>query len=243
MEAGHILLVGSADVLAACFPGDAMPEAAPFLRETSRKPGKLEAWASRVEATGAELVVLIDPTREERESLDAQGVRAVTWGAGWLPVADALYRDRATIAPGDRVFFFGATDARRDRFLQPVKHRFDVLHLVGGADQRELGALMDRCDVAIDLLPDEGLPHLDRIGPAMAQGMLVLAEAPVGREGVSRGIEMFTFSSPEELELLVSDSREQADELVEVRMAAREAAEVWRASTALRELVAAQPGG
>lgn len=239
MAARHVLLVAGYDVLATSDPKGALAEVTGFARPAGTDPD-VEAWAARARVAGPDAAILVDASPSEALALSAAGVRTIEWPEPWLPVADALYRDPGEIGPGSDVYFSGATNERRDRFLQPVKHRFDVLHLVGGADQAEARDLMGRCSVAIEMRPEPGMPMVDGIGPAMAQGMLVLAEQPVDRAGISSGVEMFTFQMPGELELLAGDIQREPDRYVEMRRSARQAAEAWRSSTALASLIDAE---
>jgi len=241
LPARHVLLVGSYDVLATTDPKGALAQVTGFARPAGTEPD-VEAWAARARVAGPDAAILVDASPSEALALSAAGVKTIEWPEPWLPVADALYRDPEEICPGSSVYFSGATNERRDRFLQPVKHRFDALHLAGGADQAEVKDLMGRCSVAIDFRLEPGMPRLDGIGPAMAQGMLVLAEQPVDRAGISSGSEMFTFATPEELELLAGDIQREPGRYVEMRRSARQVAEAWRSSTALASLIDAELG-
>ena len=203
-------------------------------------PGEGEALA----ATGIKCVAwLTDPsaravTLEPFSAVVSTDVSAASaqdaskWRLEPLPVADFLFAEG--LKPEiERVFFDGPTSQERDRFLQPVKHHFDVLHLVSGASPEALLDLIGRCQAAIDLLEYSGMTRRDRIGPAIAAGLLVLAQAPVDRPGMFDGEHFKSFESPEELELLTSDAFLESGSFLEIRRNAREFAERLRASTCI----------
>lgn len=158
---------------------------------------------------------------------------APQWRLEPLPVADFLFARDQPATPISRIFFDGPTNEGRDRFLQPVKHQFDVLHLVGGAAPDVLADLIGRCQAAIDLIEQPGLPRRDRIGPAMAAGLLVLAQAPVERPGLVEGENLWTFDSPAVLELLISDALREPEAFLGTREKGRLYADRLRASSVL----------
>ncbi|MBJ7244127.1 MAG: hypothetical protein JHD03_04855 [Solirubrobacteraceae bacterium] len=152
------------------------------------------------------------------------------------PVSDDLFVESPNFESIERAFFDGSASERRDRFLQPVKHRFDVLHLISGASHTQLRGLMGRCQIAIDLHSEADIPARDRIGPALAAGLLVLAESPFEQPGLLGREHLLTFSNPDELELLISDALAEAASFSQIRSAGRAAAEQRRSSVVLPRL-------
>lgn len=229
----EVALVGERDLLTTIASPDSNYEL--LVRASKNDPESTGAMAARY---SAEIAIVFAERPGEIEAIEATGTRAIRWGPARFPVADELF----SLAPPDaeprRVFFSGPTSERRDRFLQPVKHRFDVLHLAAGADLPRLRDLMNRCTIAIDFAPEEGLPLVDRIGPAAAAGMLVIAERPVDRAGLDEGIDSIGFSDPDELELLISDATREPEAFLGVRQELRRRAEAWRSSDLLSSAVA-----
>lgn len=166
----------------------------------------------------------------------AASAGATNWTMMARPVSDELFVNNPNFSSIERVFFDGSTSERRDRFLQPVKHRFDVLHLVSGASHAQLRNLMASCQIAIDLQGEPGLPARDRVGPALAAGMLILAEAPLEPPGLVEGEHLLTFSDPDELELLISDALTEPDAFTEIRRAGNEAIQQRCSSVVLAQL-------
>lgn len=233
MAAGSdVLLVGERDLLATVASPGRGPATLP--RALGADPA---GTAGRVRALGLRLVVVFDPQPGELEAIRQAGAEAVEWPHEWFPVTDELFSDEPPGPEPSRVFFSGPASERRDTFLQPAKHRFDVLHLAGGADLGELMDLMGRCGTAIDLAPEPGLAKVDRIGPAMAAGMLVLAEDPAPRTGLGDWQELVGFATPDELSLVIGDVLRDPEPFLEVRRLGRAAAEAWRASAALPEFL------
>lgn len=166
----------------------------------------------------------------------AETAGAEQWTLMAQPVSDDLFVESPNFETIERAFFDGSASERRDRFLQPVKHRFDVLHLISGASHDQLRGLMSRCQIAIDLHGEAGIPARDRVGPALAAGMLVLAESPFEQTGLIAREHLLTFSGPEELELLISDALAEPGSFSQIRRAGRAAAEQLRSSIVLPRL-------
>lgn len=233
----ELLLVGERDLLATvASPGGPV---ATLPRPVAADPADT---AARALVLNPSLVIVFRPQPGEVEALRQSEIEAVAWPHEWFPVADELFSDQAPQPKPSRVFFSGAASERRDRFLQPVKHRFDVLHLAGGADLYELKDLAARCATAIDLAPEPCLAEVDRVGPAMAAGLLVLSEVGSTRGGLGDWQELVCFSTPDELSLVIEDILREAVPFLEVRRRGREAAEAWRASVALPEFQAERAG-
>jgi len=161
---------------------------------------------------------------------------AVPWRVEPFPVADDLFAPVHDARVPPRVFFDGPTSDARDRLLQPVKHDFDVLHLAGGADDERLADLLGRCDVAIDLREERGLVPRDRIGTALAAGLLVLAQGPLERPGLAAGTHLLEFDRLWDLHDLLTTIRRHPDAHRSIRVRGRRAAETLRASVVLPRL-------
>ena len=187
------------------------------------------APADRADLAPFTLLIATDPQTAERAG-------AEKWMLMARPVSDDLFVESPNFESIERAFFDGSVSERRDRFLQPVKHQFDVLHLISGASHAQLRGLMARCQVAIDLCGEAGVPARDRIGPALAAGLLVLAESPFEQPGLIESEHLLTFSNPDELELLISDTLAEPRSFSQIRSAGREAAEQRRSSVVLNRL-------
>ncbi len=231
---------GDTDLQAACLAADGVHSAIII----DPRPGEAEALLGRGIASvawlippgpgpahRADLARFVAVLATDAESATTAG--AERWTLEPLPVCDRLFNGVQQPDGQVRIFFDGPTSERRDRFLQPVKHRFDVLHLVSGADVERHVELMARCSVAIDLIRERGLRPRDRIGPALAAGLLVLAEEPVGRPGLVAGEQLSTFNNPDQLELLISDATREPEAFIEMRRTGREYAERLRSSVVL----------
>ena len=193
---------------------------------------------------------LVPPVREREKAVDLSGFTRVVascpssamsagasaWTLLPLPVSDTLFSTASVRMSTPRPFFDGPTSERRDRFLQPIKHRFDVLHLVSGATESQMLDLMSGCEIAVDLQEDPKLPARDRIGPALASGMLVLTEGPLSQPGLVDGEHLLTFSTPDELELLISDAIREPESFASIRTAGREMAESRRSSRLIAQI-------
>ena len=188
------------------------------------------APADRADLDPFTLLIATDPQTAERAG-------AEKWMLMARPVSDDLFVESPNFEVIERAFFDGSASERRDRFLQPVKHAFDVLHLVSGANHAQLVELLSRCQIAIDLAGEANIPARDRVGPALAAGLLVLAESPLEQPGLIEREHLLTFSSPDELELLIADVLAEPESFSQIRSAGRAAAEQRRSSVVLPRLV------
>lgn len=232
MSETRTALVGELDLLVSVTPPG--PGFIQVPRARSAEPSKV---AGLVADTGATRALVFSPLAGETEAIEAAGVGARTWDRVRFPVADTLLADTQRRSRGKRVFFHGPTNARRDRFLQPVKHRFDVLHLVAGARRERLVGLIDQCAIAIDLAPEKSLRLVDRLGPATARGLIVFSEAAVNEPRIDEDEGIGLFSTPQQLELLISDALDDPEAFRAVRERGRMRAEDLRASTLLPEFL------
>ena len=188
------------------------------------------APADRADLAPFTLLIATDPQI-------AESAGAEKWLLMARPVSDDLFVESPNFERIERAFFDGSASVRRDRFLQPVKHRFDVLHLISGASHAQLRGLMARCQIAIDLHGEADIPARDRVGRALAAGLLVLAESPFEQPGLIGREHLLTFSDPDELELLISDALAEPGSFSQIRSAGRAAAEQRRSSVVLPRLV------
>ena len=152
------------------------------------------------------------------------------------PVDDACFADVRPAGSPARVFFDGPTSAGRDALLQPTKHNFDLLHLAGGAGLQRLSELHQRSDIALDLAEEPGVTPRDRVGTALAAGLLVVAQRPFERPGLAAGTHVVTFGELWELHDLLVAIRMHPDAFRSMRVRGRRFAESLRASVVLPQL-------
>ena len=207
------LLAGDGPVAAAWLVADATPEAGEGLDGFARVLAVSEDAAARAPDPAS---VRIEP----------------------LPVSDACFAPVRAAAVPPRVFFDGPTCSRRDSILQPVKHRFDVLHLAGGGSPERLQELLGRCDIALTLRDDRGVGLRDGLGTALASGLLVIAERPPRRPGLGAGVQLLAFSELWELEGLLEEFRRHPEAMQTLRARGRHYAERLRSSVALPRIAA-----
>src|SRR5437763_10996670 len=158
--------------------------------DLERRLGELRA----VDPSNFDRIVCFDPLMIET----AESILPV-WRSLPLPVADRYYRDVQPLDHRPRVCFIGRSTEHRERFLAPVKHEFDILHLAFGVDADRLESVLDEHDVTINLhnAPYESFEN--RVCLHLAAGHLVISEPLNLRHGLEPGIDYLEVGSPEEL--------------------------------------------
>lgn len=164
---------------------------------------------------------------------------APVWRSLPLPVSDRFFapaRPRAAAQPG--AIFAGRSTEHRERFLGPVKHRYDVVHIAHGLEDDRLRELFAEVDLAINLHNEPYPSFENRVCTAMAAGLVVLTEPLSPTHGLEPGLDFLQFASPEELEQVIADAWLNPRAIERVRVRGRAKAERWRASRAWPDLLA-----
>ena len=159
------------------------------------------------------------------------------WRALPLPVADWCFADVRPARDRPRLVFAGVANARRDRWLDPVKHRFDLLHVAHGL----AGGTSSRCSAAAtsrSTCRGETYPRLEhRRGLFCAAGLLLVAERGGALHGLRPGLDFVEVG--EDWELLEACARIVAEPqaFAPIRRSGRRRAERLRASAFWPRLV------
>src|SRR3954468_464034 len=142
----EIIPEGAFEGLAAArlgFLTEPIPRAGAGHPDQARRLWELE----QVDAGNFDRVVSFDPLIAETATrvLDV-------WRSLPLPVADRFYRPLRPVQPGrPRALFVGRSTEHRERYLERVKHEYDVLHMAFGVGAAELEELLDEHEVGINL--------------------------------------------------------------------------------------------
>ena len=204
-------------------PGTAHPD-------LQRRLGELR----QVDAGNFDRIVSFDPMIAPTSA--AAGLPV--WRSVPLPVADHFYAPVRDLHGRPKVIFSGRGTAHRQALLDPVKERFEVLHLAFGLADRELGELMEQHDVGVNLHNEPYPSYENRVSTYLAGGLLVISEPLSPEHGLEVG-----------LDYLVADSAAGLLEHLErmarfpgvfhaVRVRGRRKAELFRASRIYPRLVA-----
>jgi hypothetical protein len=152
------------------------------------------------------------------------------WRALPLPVADSCLAPVRPVRGRPRLVFAGVANARRDRWLDPVKHRFDLLHVAHGLSGENLRELLARSDVAVDLR-GETYPRLEhRRGLFCAAGLLLVAERGSALHGLRPGIDFVEVGEDWELVETCARIVREPNAFAAIRRSGRRRAERLRAS-------------
>jgi hypothetical protein len=181
-------------------------------------------------------IVSFDPLFvEAAESL------APVWRSVPLPVDDSCFGPARQSAVPPRVVFVGRSTEHRERYLIPVKHRFDVLHIAHGVHGEQLLELLHATDVGINLHNEPYPSFENRVCLHLAAGNLVISEPLSPTHGLEPGIDYIEIDCPEALDLEVDHLHRFPDLYHRVRVRGRMKADAFRASRVyprlLRDLV------
>ncbi|MBA3327083.1 MAG: hypothetical protein H0T43_02120 [Solirubrobacterales bacterium] len=155
---------------------------------------------------------------------------APIWRAFPIPVADEHFTEVQPPSQPPRAVFVGRSTAHRERFLVPVKHVHDVLHVAHGATGERLRAIMRGATVAINLHNEPYPTFENRVALHLAAGHLVISEPLSPRHGLEPGVELLEAPTPDVLLRLVGDALRDPQAAHPMRLAGRRAAERFRAS-------------
>ena len=185
-----------------------------------------------IDQTNFDRVVAFDPLFIET----AEEIMPV-WRSLPLPVADRYYRDVRPITGAPSVCFVGRSTPHRERFLLPIKHEFDILHLAFGVDADRLEDVLDEHDVTINLHNEPYESFENRVCIHLAAGHLVISEKLNPRHGLEPGIDYIEIGSPDELLDLMLALHRWPGSYDRVRVRGRMKAEQYRASEVYPRLI------
>jgi hypothetical protein len=167
----------------------------------------------------------------------AESAGIPVWRSVPLPVADHLFApELRPPARPPRVAFVGYSTEHREQWLTPVKHEFDVLHVVtglriaAGLDGSSTRELWGSIDVGINLHVGPFPSFENRVCLHLAAGHLVVSEPLDPSHGLEPGIDYVQVRSPAVLKQVVGAIRSHPDAFRAVRVRGRTKAETFRAS-------------
>jgi len=159
------------------------------------------------------------------------------WRSLPIPIADSIFAPvRPTPGP-PRYLFVGRSTGHRERFLGPIKHDFDVVHLAHGISEDRLREFLGESDVGINLHNEPYPTFENRVGTLLAAGLLVVSESLSPRHGLLPGADYVEVAHPWELWEIAAALRGAPDAFAAVRHSGREKAERFRASRVYPALV------
>jgi hypothetical protein len=211
-----------------------------YLTEPLPRPGEkahpdLErrlGYLEELDAANFDRIISFDPLIAETVDRFAP-----VWRSFPLPVADSFYAPVRRSSGAPRALFVGRSTVHRDLFLDPVKHKFDVIHLVHGISDERLIEFFGECEIAINLHNHAYPTFENRVSLSLAAGMLVMSEALSPTHGLEPGVDFLQVWLPWELEALLFNATHYPDLYRRVRIRGRHKAERFRASAVYPRLV------
>lgn len=163
---------------------------------------------------------------------------APAWRTLPLPVADRLYAPVRPPSVRPRALLVGEDTDRREDFLVPLKHEFDLVHAVGGLSVEDLETLLTRTDVGIAARerPAYAPPHMAAIH--LAAGQLLVADERVAGAALRPGIVFVRMQAGFQAWYVLDTLRATPDAFRSLRVTGRRRAERFRAARVWPQLAA-----
>jgi hypothetical protein len=188
---------------------------------------------AQTDASQFDRIVTFDPMG----AATAESAGIPVWRSVPLPVADHLFVDalRAPARP-PRVAFVGYSTEHREQWLTPVKHEFDVLHVVtglriaAGLDGSSTRELWGSIDVGINLHVGPFPSFENRVCLHLAAGHLVVSEPLDPSHGLEPGIDYVQVRSPAVLKHVISSLHTNPETFRATRIRGHAKAASFRAS-------------
>jgi hypothetical protein len=200
---------------------------------------------AQTDASQFDRIITFDPM----SAATAESAGVPVWRSVPLPVADHLYA--AALPPParpPRIAFVGYSTEHREQWLTPVKHDFDVLHVVtglriaAGLDGSSTRELWGSIYVGINLHVGPFPSFENRVCLHLAAGHLVVSEPLDPSHGLEPGIDYVQVRSPAVLRRVISTLHTDPDTFRAIRIRGHAKSSTFRASSVyprlLRDFVA-----
>jgi len=152
------------------------------------------------------------------------------WRSVPLPVADRFFGPVVANHGPPRVLFSGRSTDHRERFLGPVKARFDVLHVAYGTTDDELERFLREHDVGLNLHNEPYPSFENRVLVYLAAGLLVISEPLSPTHGLTPGVDYLEHATPDEFMGALGLASRAPGVHDAIRHRGRQTAELFRAS-------------
>jgi hypothetical protein len=162
---------------------------------------------------------------------------AEVWRSVPLPVGDRYFREVSPTRRDPRLLFVGRSTAHRERYLLPLKHRFDLVHVAHGAGAAMLETLLDETDVGVNLHNEPYPSFENRVSIHLAAAQLVISEPLSPTHGLEPEVDYLEAYSPVHLEGIAELVYEEPEAFDDIRARGRMKAESFRASAVWPRLI------
>jgi hypothetical protein len=195
---------------------------------------------AQTDASQFDRIITFDPMG----AATAESAGVPVWRSVALPVADHLYA--AALRPPSRpprIAFVGYSTEHREQWLTPVKHEFDVLHVVtglriaAGLDGSSTRELWGSIDVGINLHVGPFPSFENRVCLHLAAGHLVVSEPLDPSHGLEPGIDYVQVRSPAVLRRVISTLHTDPDTFRSIRIRGHAKSSTFRASSVYPRLL------
>jgi hypothetical protein len=152
------------------------------------------------------------------------------WRSFPIPVADEVFAPVRPAGARPRLLFIGRSTAHRERFLGPLKHSFDLVHLAHGVAGEQLERFFAEADIGVNLHNEPYPTFENRVSLHLAAGHLVLSEPLSPRHALQPAVDYLECAQPWEMWELCSRIGALPDAFHSVRVNGRRQVERFRAS-------------
>lgn len=159
------------------------------------------------------------------------------WRAQPLPVADEVFSTRPARHEEVRSLFVGRTTPYRERWLLPVKHLYDLMHVEHGVFGADLAEMARGFLIAINLHNEPYPSFENRVALHLAVGNLVISEELSPTNGLDPGLDFIQVDDPDDLVSYLGLIADDPSRFEWVRVRGHLKAESFRASRVYARLL------
>jgi hypothetical protein len=196
---------------------------------------------AQTDASQFDRIITFDPMGAQT----AESAGIPVWRSLPLPVADHLFAPslRPAARP-PRIAFVGYSTPHREEWLTPVKHEFDVLHVVtglriaAGLEGDSTRELWGTIDVGINLHVGPFPSFENRVCLHLAAGHIVVSEPLDPSHGLEPGIDYVQVRSPAALRQVIATLRSDPEAFRAIRIRGHAKSAAFRASRVYPRLFA-----
>lgn len=117
-----------------------------------------------------------------------------------FPIATGTYKPMEIEKKWD-VFFIGRSTEYREKFLNPLKHYFNTLHIAHGIHGKDLVPYMNQSKILLNLHAENEISWEPRVQMLMATGGLVISHKLSPNEFLIPGVDYIEIDMTDELDL------------------------------------------
>lgn len=143
-------------------------------------------------------------------------------GAFPFPVATEAYVPPSDKNPSRDIFFIGRSTAYREKFLGPLKHSFDFLHICHGIYGLDLVNYIHSAKINLNVHAENEISWEPRMQMLLAAGAFVISEPLTPNHFLRPGVDYIEAKSPAEMYQLTKYYLSQEEERLAIAQSGRQ---------------------